>query len=289
MTDKAVAAEAAKQTVAEKISLTEQFLAKVKDFLSNQGVDILEAIIVFIIGYLICKEIKYLMKKFMARSKVDPSARSFIIEAVYFICLLFVAVTALGMAGISTTSLAAALGGIGLAIGLAMRDNFSNVASGLFILVFRPFNVGDYISVNGVEGTVTAILIMYTRVRTLGNQMIVLPNNSLTNNVIKNYSYYDTRNLEITVDVGYDTDLKQAMTLLQTIFDKSPYVVEKDRTTIYISEMADSSIRIYTRSAVRASYYYEARSAIFTEIKEVLDKAGIDIPFPQLVIHQAKD
>lgn len=288
MDQNSAAAAAVSQTVEEKLSLTEQMLKKLHTFALNQGVDFILAVIVFVVGYMICREIKYWAKHVLSKSSVDTSAVSFLTEMIYFVCLLFVTVTALGIAGVSTTSIVAAVGGIGLAIGLAVKDNLSNVASGIFILIFRPFRVGDYIAVGSVDGTVVDILIMYTRIKTLGNQLIVVPNNMMANSVIKNYSHYDIRNLEITVDVGYDTDLRQAFKVLKNVFLESPYVVNKDNIVIFIKEMADSSIRIYTRTEVERGKYFEAQSMIYMDIKEALDKAGIDMPYPQLVVHQAQ-
>ena len=169
-----------------------------------------------------------------------------------------------------------------------MKDNFSNVASGIFILIFRPFNVGDYIVANGVEGTVAEIAIIYTKIRTLGNQMIAVPNNTMTSSIIKNYSHYDLRNLELVFDVGYDSDLRSCLHLIREELIKNPYVQDKEQITVYISEMADSSIRIYTRCQVKAADYFTARTDIIIAVKETLDRAGIDIPFPQLVVHQSE-
>ena len=245
------------------------------------------AIIVLVIGYVICREIKVWTRNILKRSNVDPNAIGFITEIVCFICLLFVMTIVLGMLGISTSSLIAALGGIGLAIGLALKDNFSNVASGIFILIFRPFSVGDYIVANGVEGTVAEIAIIYTKIRTLGNQMISVPNNTMTSSIIKNYSHYELRNLELTFDVGYDSDLRSCLHLIREEILKSAYIQDKENVTVYISEMADSSIRVYTRCQVKATDYYTARTEIIISVKEALDRAGIDIPFPQLVIHQS--
>ena len=148
--------------------------------------------------------------------------------------------------------------------------------------------MGDYIQVASNQGTVTEISIMYTMLSTLGNQRIVIPNSSLTSSVIKNFSAYDTRNLEMTFDVGYDTDLKSCVELLKKIFTEDAYVVDKEKLTIYVSGMADSSIRIYVRAAVERAKYFDAQNDLYIRVKEAFDAAGIDIPFPQLVVHQAE-
>ena len=282
------AATTVDRTVTHQITMTGRILDKIQHFAETKGLDIVMAIVVLVIGYIVSREIKVWTRNILKRSNIDPNAIGFITEIVYFISLLFVMTIVFGMLGISTSSLIAALGGMGLAIGLALKDNFSNVASGIFILIFRPFNVGDYIVANGVEGTVAEIAIIYTKIRTLGNQMIAVPNNTMTSSIIKNYSHYDLRNLELVFDVGYDSDLRSCLHLIREELIKNPYVQDKEQITVYISEMADSSIRIYTRCQVKAADYFTARTDIIIAVKETLDRAGIDIPFPQLVVHQSE-
>lgn len=277
------------KVVTDEISITTQFMNGLKSFALTRGIDFLEAIIIFAIGYIICRYIRRVVEHILNRTEVDPSAKTFIEEIIFFFCLAVVTLVALGTAGVSTGTLAAAFGGIGLAIGLGLKDNIGNVASGIFILTFRPFKVGDYIQVGSNQGTVTEISIMYTMLSTLGNQRIVIPNSSLTSTVIKNFSTYDVRNLEFTLDVGYDTNLKECTTLLRKLFTEDDYVVDKEKLTIYVSAMAESSIQIYVRAAVERAKYYEAQNALYIKVKEAFDRAGIDIPYPQLVVHQGKE
>lgn len=196
---------------------------------------------------------------------------------------------ALSAAGVAPATLAAAFGGIGLAIGLGLKDNIGNVASGIFILIFRPFRVGDYIKVGDSEGSVVDIRVMYTEISTLGNQMIVIPNSRLTDSVIKNYSFFETRNIEFTFDVAYDTDLAKCVDLLQKLFSADAYVLNGAELPIYVSSMGESSIRIYVRAQVERSKYNEAQNHLYIKVKNAFDEAGIEIPFPQLVVHHARD
>lgn len=279
---------AVSQAVASELDLTGQILKNSKDVLLNRGMDWATAILIFIIGYIICRYIRRGVRHLLERSNVDPSARSFISEIVFFFFLAIVILFALGTAGFNAGTLAAAFGGIGLAIALGLKDNIGNVASGIFILIFRPFRIGDYIKTSVGEGTVKDIRIMYTVLSTLGNQMIVIPNSSLTNSPIKNYSYNDVRNLEYTFGVGYDTDLRSCLTILRKVFTESPYIVDKEGLVIYISEMAASSINIYVRASVARPQYFEAMNELYMEVKEAFDREGIEIPFPQIVVHTAK-
>ncbi len=274
------------KVVTDELSITTRFMNGLKEFAMTRGIDFLEAIIIFILGYIVCRYIRRAADHILVKSNVDPSAKTFIEEIIFFFCLAIVAIVALGTAGVGNGTLAAAFGGIGLAIGLGLKDNIGNVASGIFILIFRPFQVGDYIQVGTNQGTVTEISIMYTMLSTLGNQRIVLPNSSLTSTVIKNFSTYDIRNLEMTLDVGYDTNLIDCVALLKKLFTEDDYVVEKEKLTVYVSGMADSSIRIYVRAPVERAKYFEAQNALYIKVKEAFDQAGIDIPFPQLVVHK---
>ena len=170
-----------------------------------------------------------------------------------------------------------------------IKDNIGNVASGIFILIFRPFRVGDYIKVGDSEGSVVDIRVMYTEISTLGNQMIVIPNSRLTDSVIKNYSFFETRNIEFTFDVAYDTDLAKCVELLQKLFSADAYVLNGAELPIYVSSMGESSIRIYVRAQVERSKYNEAQNHLYIKVKNAFDEAGIEIPFPQLVVHHARD
>lgn len=274
------------KVVTDELSITARVMNGIKEFAMTRGIDFVEAIIIFIVGYIFCRYIRRAVDHILTKSNIDPSAKTFIEEIIFFFCLAIVAIVALGTAGIGNGTLAAAFGGIGLAIGLGLKDNIGNVASGIFILIFRPFQVGDYIQVDANQGTVTDISIMYTMLSTLGNQRIVIPNSSLTSKVIKNFSANDIRNVEMTLDVGYDTNLSQCVALLKQLFMDDPYVVDKEKLVVYVSGMADSSIRIYVRASVDRTKYFEAQNELYIKVKEAFDKAGIDIPYPQLVVHK---
>lgn len=274
--------------VGNQVDISTQILNQMRQALVSNGFNIIVALIIFLIGFLICRLIRKAVLRVLSRSSADPTANSFIAEVIYFFFLAIAAIVALGSAGVSAATLAAAFGAIILAVGLALKDNFSNVASGIMILIFRPVNVGDYVSVNGNEGTVRDIRAMYTEISTTGNQLIFIPNSVMTSSVIKNYSHYKTRNLEFLFDVGYDTDLKKCTALLKKIFTEDPYVTDKENIIVSVNELAESSIRIYVRVQVENKTYLAAQNEIYIKVKETLDKEGIDIPFPQVVMHQGK-
>mgnify|MGYP000018979700 CR=1 FL=1 len=253
------------KVVTDELSITTRFINGLKELAMTRGIDFLEALIIFIIGYIICRYIRRAVAHILEKSEVDPSAKTFIEEIIFFFCLAIVVLVALGTAGVGTGTLAAAFGGMGLAIGLGLKDNIGNVASGIFILIFRPFRVGDYIQVASNQGTVTEISIMYTMLSTLGNQRIVIPNSSLTSSVIKNFSAYDTRNLEMTFDVGYDTDLKSCVALLKKVFTEDAYV--DGESTIAISAIA------YKGSEITAKI--NGKSIALKEVEGQLDELPV--------------
>ncbi len=282
-----MAANVIEQIVTEEVDFTTSLIRAFKEFLYNKGIDIIEAVIIFTIGYFICRWIRSVVRRILNRSSADPSANSFVSEIIFFFALAIVLIMSLATLGVAPSTLAATFGGLGLAIGLGLKDNIGNVASGIFILIFRPFKVGDYIAISGGEGTVKDIRIMYTEIATQGNQMIAIPNSKLTNSIIKNYSSFGTRNIEFTFDVDYDTDLAKCIELLKKIFSEDEYVLNGADMPIYVNEMAESSIRIYVRPQVERVKYFEARNQLFLKVKKAFDEAGISIPFPQLVIHQS--
>lgn len=281
------AAEAVKDAVTQPADMMSRLLDWAEHFLMTRGLDFLAAVVIAVIGYFIARWVRHVVRNMMNRSQIDQSAAGFVAEMVYFLILIIVLVAALSAVGLSTTSLSAAVGGVGLAIGLAMKDNFSNVASGIFILIFKPFRSGDFIEVAGQSGTVIDILTMYTRLRTMGNQLIVIPNSQINAAVVKNYSHFDTRNVEFNLSVGYDTDLARCLSLLSKLFKEDPNVLNKEDFPMYIKEMAESSINIYISLSVWRKDYFKVRDELYIKMKTALDEAGIDIPFPQVVVHQA--
>lgn len=282
--------EIVEQVGVKTVSWTERAWDRLTDFALAKGPEVLAALVIAAVGYVICRWIRRVVFNVLTRSSVEDSAVTFITELLYFFCLTIVAVMVLGTVGFSTTSLSAALGGIGLGIGLALKDKISNVASGIYILIFKPFKVGDFIDAGGgTTGTVADIRIMYTELQTTGNQMIIVPNLNMTSSIITNYSYLDTRNVELNIGVGYGTDLPACIELMKKTICESPYVVNKDTLPIYVKAFGDSSITIYVRAEVARENYFTAMNELYIAVKQALDGAGIDIPFPQVVVHQAKD
>ncbi len=265
---------------------SEEMLENLAQQFVSRAFDIAIALLIGAVGFFVCRWIRKILHRILTRADVEHSAITFITDGVYYLLLLIVFLMALGTLGVSTTTLSAAMGGIGLGIGLALKDKASNVASGIFILLFHPYRVGDYVTMAGYGGTVKSIRIMYTELLTLGNQLVVIPNSTATATVVVNYSALDVRNIEFQIGVGYDTNLSECVRIMQETILKSPYVTQPDSLKIYVDNLGDSAITVYARIGVARETYYDARHALYIDIKNALDRAGIDIPYPQMVVHQ---
>ena len=273
------------QETIEKHWSEEMWESLVQKFVSHTF-EMVAALFILTIGFFVCRFVRKLLLRLLTRTDVEHSAITFITESVYYLLLLIVFLMALGTLGVSTATLSAAMGGIGLGIGLALKDKASNVASGIFILLFHPYRVGDYVTMAGYGGTVRSVRIMYTELLTLGNQLVVIPNSTATTSVVVNYSAQEVRNIEFQIGVGYNTNLTECVRLIRDVISQSPYVERPEDAKIYVDNLGDSAITVYARVGVDRTSYYDARSALYTDIKAALDRAGIDIPYPQMEVHQ---
>ncbi len=259
-----------------------------KEFLLHYGPSLLAAIAIFFIGKWVAKWIKRLVARGMTRAEVDPMIVSFTTSMIYIGLMVFVVIAALGELGIQTTSFIAILGAAGLAIGLALQGSLANFAAGFLLIIFRPFKVGDVIEAAGVTGKVDEIQIFTTTLRTPDNKTIIVPNGKLGNDNIINYSTQETRRVDITVGVGYDSDLKQVREVLQDIVDADERILRDPEPLIVVGELADSSINFFVRVWVKSDDYWNVFFDANETIKTRLDEAGINIPYPTMDINLHK-
>lgn len=271
--------------VEDQVHWTVHVIDYLWDYLMANIMDFIGAFLILIIGFWVARIFRDISHRLMNRSTVDKSVMGFVSQAVYFLIIIIVVIAALGKLGVPTNSFVAALGGLGVGIGLALKDNVGNFASGILILIFKPFRVGDYVIVNNAEGTVTLITMMNTHLQTIGNQEVVVPNNMMTSSVVMNYSVYPTRFMELYIDVNYEADLEKVLELLRGIFEADDEVLNARLMPIGVREFGDNSIRIYARPEVYTDRYWAAYYRIMKTIKEEFDKNGIEIPFPQRVLH----
>jgi small conductance mechanosensitive channel len=195
-------------------------------------------------------------------------------------------VVILGNLGVETTSFAAILAAAGLAIGLALQGSLSNFAGGVLIMIFKPYKMGDFIEAQGEMGTVKKIEIFTTKLNSPDNKEIIIPNGTISNGNITNYSTESTRRVDITMGVSYDADIKQTKDLLMKILTDHPKVLKDPEPSIFLGELADSSVNYKVRPWVQAEDYWDVYFEVMETCKIELDKAGIEIPYPQMDIHK---
>ena len=240
---------------------------------------------IIIVGKIVAGLLRKIVAKFMNKSKTDPTIVSFVGNLVYFLILIFTVVAALGNLGVQMTSFIAIIGAAGLAVGLALQGSLANFASGILILAFRPFKVGDFITAAGVTGSVKEIQIFETIVATPDNIRITIPNSKIYGDVIQNVTAYDTRRVDITVGIGYSSSLKKAQDILEGLLKADQRVLSEPVPQVAVAELADSSVNFVVRPWVKKEDYWAVKFDLTRQIKLAFDEEGIEIPFPQQVVH----
>lgn len=242
---------------------------------------IIIAIVIFIVGRIVIKWAVRLLKKICSK-KLDAGVTGFLTMLTKVVLYVFLALIIVDRLGIPTTSFIAALTSAGLAIGLALQGSLSNFAGGVLILVTRPFRIGDYISVSGLEGTVTEIGICYTKLVTTDNRVVVLPNGSLSNSNLVNVSAEPIRRVDLVVPMSYDDDIRSVKKMLAQLVDGRDGVLPEQPVDIYVKEFADSSVNIGFRFWVKKEQYWDMLFEMQEEIRYAMQKNGYSIPFRQL-------
>lgn len=269
----------------ETFSKLEKLISVLMEEGSQLGLTILHAFLILIVGHFVIKLINRLVKKLLSRKNVDPSARSFIASLINVILIILLAISVIGALGVQTASFAALLASIGVAIGMALSGNLSNFAGGLIILLFKPFKVGDYISNSNVSGTVVEIQTFHTILNTPDNIRVFIPNGILSSGFINNYNV-DKRRIEWIFEVGYGENFDQVREIILDVLSKDSRIMTTPAYFVELNSLAESSVSIVVRVWVKGSEYWDVYYSINKEIYKAFDKAGIDIPFPQLTIHK---
>ena len=248
-------------------------------------VKIIVCIVIYIIGKNVIGWVVKTVRSMLLRTKMQTGAATFIVSMVK-IFLYLIQIFGLAMQfGVKESSVAALVASGGVAIGLALQGGLSNLAGGFLILLFQPFEVGDYILAQGEEGTVQKIEILYTTLHTIDNRKVIIPNGNLANNVIVNATGADRRKLDITVGISYEDDISKAKQVLLQIIERSEYVIREQEAQVFVSELGDSSVVMGLRCWVRTEQYLPALWQMNEQIKNEFDRAGLHIPFPQMDVH----
>ncbi|MBA6290023.1 mechanosensitive ion channel [Colwellia sp. MB3u-4] len=282
------------------IKLLSETLGYIMDTIQNWFVDnqtllidfaikLIVAVAIIIVGKFIAKMVRQGVIKVMRHKGMDEAIISFISSLLYGMLFFIVIVAAISHLGFNTTSLVAIVGAAGLAIGLALQGSLSNFASGVLLIVFKPFKSGDFIEVAGVAGMVEQILIFSTQLRTGDNKTVIIPNGAITSGTITNYSTKATRRIDLIIGVSYEADLAKTKALLLAIASADERVLKDQAVTVGVSALADSSVNFVVRPWVNSADYWPTYYDLLEKIKTELDDAGIEIPFPQLSIHMNKE
>jgi small conductance mechanosensitive channel len=263
----------------------EQIIETITLWATTYSIKIVAAILVFLIGKWLAGKIAKLITTLLEKNNVDITLTKFLHSIIYYTLLVVVIIAVAGQLGINTTSFLTIVGAAGLAIGLALKDSLSNFASGVMLILFRPYNVGDYVTVGGVTGNVATIELFNTTLNTPDNQREIVPNSTITSNVITNVTANDTRRVDLVIGIGYDDDIKKAKEILAKIVQEDARVLGEPKTKIAVSELADSSVNFIVRPWVKTSEYWDVYFDLLEKIKLTFDEEGISIPYPQQDVH----
>lgn len=253
------------------------------------GLNILLAILVFVVGKFIVGIIVNVLGRILGRTKLDKILVEFVQSVVKTILLIFVIVAALDQLGVNTTSLIAVIGAIGLAVGLALQGSLQNFASGFMLLVFRPFKAGDFVEGGGTMGVVERISIFTTTMRTPDNKEVIIPNGAIYGGNIINYSARDTRRVDMVFGISYGDDIRKAKDIIRQVIMADERVLPDPEPTIVVGELGDSSVDILARPWVKTDDYWPVKWDLTEKIKIAFDDNDITIPFPQMDIHLDKN
>lgn len=249
------------------------------------GPKLISAVIVLILGLGIIKMITTGIRNMLLKREIDPSLSPYIVSVAGTLLKIMLVISVMGMMGIEMTSFIAILGAAGLAIGLALSGTLQNFAGGVMILIFKPFKVGDYVTMAGHSGTVKEISIFHTVLKTPDNRTIIIPNSEISGKSIINFSTEETRRVDMTFGIGYTDDIDQAKETIREILDSDDRVFKEPALFIAVSELADSSVNFVVRAWANSGDYWGIFFDTQEKVKKTFDEKGIGIPFPQRDVH----
>jgi small conductance mechanosensitive channel len=252
------------------------------------AINIFFALAIFVVGRWVSKFLVRLLRKGLTKAKMDPILVNFVGSIVSSLLLLFIIIASLNQLGVDTTSLIAIFGAAGLAIGLALQGSLQNFASGVMLIIFRPFKTGDFVEAGGTSGVVEAISIFTTIMRTGDNREVIVPNGSIYTGTITNYSARDTRRIDMVFGIGYGDDIKKAKQILQQVVEADERVLKDPAPLVAVAELADSSVNFNVRPWVKSPDYWAVKFDLTENVKLAFDENNISIPFPQMDVHMDK-
>ena len=269
-----------------KAALTSQ---QVAEFLSTYGAGLLSAIAVFVIGRWVSKLVTGIVVRAGRRAKVDETLLGFLQNVVYLLLLIVVCIASLGCLGVDTTSLSAMIAAAGFAVGMALQRSLGNIASGVMLVVFKPFKVGDYVELGETSGTVVEIRMFNTILLKPDNVRVIVPNGNITDGAISNYSAESRRRIDLVIGCGYNDDLRAVRRFLEETVASEPRLLQDPAPFVAVSELADSSVNFVVRPWVLSTDYWAVKCDLTERIKLGFDENGFTIPFPSrdVFMHQS--
>ena len=270
--------------VAKNPGLIRSWLEGLIPDLLNFALQVVIAIVIYIIGGKIIGAIVKMVRRSMDKAGTDEGVKQFVTPVIKYGLYVILIFIIMGLFGIATTSAVAVLGSAGVAIGLALQGSLSNFAGGVLILILKPFRVGEYIVVNGsgIEGTVTEISVFYTKLLTADNKLIVIPNGTLSNSSITNVSNVEKRRVDILVGIGYEADIREAKAVLLKLAEEDEARIAEEEPVVFVNNLGDSAVELGVRIWVAAENYWSAKWRLTENIKYALDEHGISIPYQQI-------
>ena len=281
----AVAAEGASTAIKTDVAAVRGTIESVKEFLATKGADyglkILAALFIFFVGKWLTRILTDFIGRAMSKAKLEPTLISFVKNLCYAGMIVFVAIAALSALGIQTAQFIAVVGAAGLAIGLALQGSLSNFASGVLLVVFKPFTVGDFVELAGTKGTVQAVHIFNTVLNTMDNIRVIIPNAQVTGGVISNFTVNGTRRVDLVFGISYGDDINKAREVIEGVLATDERVLKEPAPKVAVLALADSSVNFAVRPWVKPADYWGVYFDVTAEVKLALEAAGITIPFPQ--------
>jgi small conductance mechanosensitive channel len=265
--------------------MLQQFIDSAWSLVIENYKPVLAAVIILVVGRMAAGWTRKITRKALERGNVDKTLVPFVAKLVYVAVLAVVVVAALNRVGVATTSVVAIFGAAGLAVGLAMQGTLSNFASGVMLLVFRPFDLGNYVDIGGTAGTVMEIGIFATTLKSPDNIKVTVPNSQIYGATISNYNGYETRRVDMVMGIAYDDNIQTALDTIRSIIAADERVLADPAPQIAVSNLGDSSVDIVVRPWCNAADYWNLKFDLTRRFKEGLESAGCSIPFPQRDVH----
>lgn len=257
----------------------------VKDLAITYGLKVLGALIVFFVGRWFARKLTDGIIGLMEKKQVDVTLTKFLRAIIYYSLLTMVMLATASQLGVQTTSFMAILGAASLAIGLALKDSLSNFSSGVMLIIFRPFKVGDFVDCGGEQGVVEAITVFNTILNTTDNQKKIIPNGAISNSTITNVTANPIRRIDMVIGISYDDDIRKAKDTLNDVIASLPMLLKDPTPVVAVSELGDSSVNLVVRPWVKTANYWVAYFELLENIKIRFDEEGISFPFPQQDVH----